>query len=334
MNNNLNKDLTSDSSIKKSPLFCDLNEEEFEIAAKALNPIYIKKQDTLFNEGDSGEDIYILHSGLLSASALQSDGNARWLFNINPGDFLGEMSIIAHEPRSATITALEDSIVMMLRSIDFYRIITYNPIIGFKILRAISIVQNQWLDQTSKSFSDIIRWGETARRRAITDEMTGLYNRRFLEESIKERFNNQSMNLRTMSLLMMDLDKIHGINDRYGTKAGDLVITAAANEIRDNLRSGDIPARLSGDEFAVLLPDTNDEDAVKIAEQIRKKIENKQIEVPAAPGALETVFINTRTSIGIAIAPTHANTMEELEETSDSALRKAKELGRNRVEVY
>ena len=164
--------------------------------------------------------------------------------------------------------------------------------------------------------------------------MTGLYNRRFLEESIKERFNNQSMNFRIMSLLMMDLDRIHSINDTYGAKAGDLVITAAAEEIRTCLRNGDIPARLSGDEFAILLPDTDKHDAVKIAERIRKKIEARQIEVPANPAASETVVIGTKTSIGIAVAPTHAASMEQLEEASDTALRKAKDLGRNRVEIF
>jgi diguanylate cyclase (GGDEF)-like protein len=164
--------------------------------------------------------------------------------------------------------------------------------------------------------------------------MTGLYNRSFLEESIKERFSNQSMSLRTMSLLMMDLDKIHGINDRYGTKAGDIVITIAADVIRSCLRPGDIPARLAGDEFAVLLPDTDKDNALKVAERMRENIEKQQIEVPASPGSEETVLIRTRTSIGLAIAPVHANTMEDLMHTSDDALRKAKELGRNRVETY
>ena len=321
------------SSLMDTPLFNQLSEEEFNIISQVLKPIHAIKGNTIIKEGDSGDDMFILLSGTLSASGLQSDETQRWLFNIHPGEFFGEMSIIAREPRSATITATEDSLVMMLRAIDFFRIITYNPIIGFKILRAISIVQNQWLDQSSKSYSDLTRWGETARRRAITDEMTGLYNRRFLEESIKERFNNPSMNFRMMSLLMMDLDKIHGINDRYGTKAGDLVITAASEMIRSCLRPGDIPARLSGDEFAVLLPDTDRDNAVIVAERIRESIEKRQVSVPASIGA-ETVFINTCASIGIAIAPTHASTVEDLEEIADTALRKAKELGRNRVEVF
>jgi diguanylate cyclase (GGDEF)-like protein len=205
---------------------------------------------------------------------------------------------------------------------------------GYKILRTIGVVQNQWLDQSSKSYNDLIRWGEIARRRAITDEMTGLYNRSFLEESIRGRFSNQSMKLRIMSLLMIDMDKIHFINYNYGTKAGDMVIISAAETIKLCLRSVDFPARLSGDEFAVLLTDTESRNAASVAERIREKIESKQVEVPASPGSNETVMINVSTSIGIAVAPSHASTVEELFERSDTALRKAKELGRNRVEVF
>jgi diguanylate cyclase (GGDEF)-like protein len=322
------------SVISGLSLFSRLERDEFEIVAKELKTLDVKKGEFIFKEGDSGEDMFIHFSGTLSAYGTQSDGNQRHLFDVTKGDFFGEMSIIAHEPRSASIRAEEDSTTIMLRGDDFYRIISEYPIIGFKLLRTIGKVQNEWLGQSSKSYSDLIRWGEAARRRAITDEMTGLYNRRFLEESINERFSNQSMNLRIMTLLMMDLDKIHGINDRYGTKAGDIVIVTTAEIIRSCLRPGDIPSRLSGDEFAILLPDTDVEDAAKVAERIRENIEIRQIEVPASPGAAETALIGTRTSIGIAIAPAHAKTTEELEEASDAALRKAKQMGRNRVEIY
>jgi len=315
-------------------LFSGLDENEFNIVTKFLKIIYVDKGKSIFKEGDTGKEMYIFFSGALSAFGTQSDGTQRKLFEVNQGEFFGEMSIIAHEPRSATITATENSVLIILEETDFYRIISEHPIIGSKILKAISVVQNQWLDQSSRSFSDLIRWGESARRRAITDEMTGLYNRSFLEESLKERFDNKSMNLRVMSLLMMDLDKIHNINDRHGTKAGDIVIIQAAEKIRSCLRPGDIPARLSGDEFAVLLPDTDEENATKVAERIREIIEKNQIQVPQSAGSDTNVTINTRTSIGIALAPVHAGTVEELVETSDTALRKAKELGRNRVEVF
>ena len=323
------------TALTDAPIFSKLTAEEFNIVSEVLKPVHIKKGEMIFREGDAGQEMYILISGVLKAYAMQSDGSQRWLFDIKqPGDFFGEMSIIAHEPRSAAIGAAEHSVVMKLREDDFLGIISQHPMISFKILRAISVVQNQWLEQSSKSYNDLIRWGETARRRAITDEMTGLYNRRFLEESIKERFSNSSMNFRKMSLLMMDLDKIHGINERHGSKAGDLVIIAAAETIRSCLRPGDIPARLSGDEFAILLPDTGSNHAVIVAERIRGKIEACRIKVPERADSDENILISTCTSIGIAAAPVHARTVEDLFNTSDNALRKAKDLGRNRVEVY
>jgi diguanylate cyclase (GGDEF)-like protein len=332
--NQIDINTLSGSFFSKLTLFSGLDKTELNIVTDALIPVHVKKGDSIFNEGDEGKEMFVFFSGALSAFCTQSDGTQRKLFDVKLGDFFGEMSIIAHEPRSATITAMEDTVVIMFREEDFYRIISQHPAAGFKLLRTISVVQNRWLDQMSKSYSDLLRWGETARRRAITDEMTGLYNRHFLEESLKERFNNQSMNLRVMSLLMMDLDKIHGINDRHGTKGGDAIIIAAANTITSCLRPGDIAARLSGDEFAVLLPDADAENAARVAEQIREKIEKCQVEVPASPGAIETVYISTRTSIGIALAPFHAETTEDLVNKSDTALMKAKELGRNRVEVY
>jgi len=319
---------------EKLSLFSGLNEEELSNVTEALKIVHIKKGETIFKEGDNGEDLFILLSGAMSAYGTQSDGTLRKLFDVKLGDFFGEMSIIAREPRSATITAIENSVLIKLAEVDFYRVISDYPVIGYKILRTIGIIQNLWLDQSSKSYSDLIRWGESARRRAITDEMTGLYNRSFLEESIKEHFSSQSMKLRIISMLMIDLDKIHFINENYGNGAGDFVIISSAEVIRSCLRPGDIPSRLSGDEFAVLLPDTENTSAANVAEQIRKNIENKQFEVPVSPGSNETVLIGTHTSIGIAVAPSHASTAEELFEKSDTALRKAKELGRNRVEIF
>jgi diguanylate cyclase (GGDEF)-like protein len=310
-----------------------LSELEFNAVTAFLERMRVKKGAAVFKEGDDGEDMFILLSGALSAFVSQSDGTQRWMFDIKPGDFFGEMCIIAHEPRSATLTAKTDVEMMVLQGIDFYRLVFEHPMIGVKILRAISAVQNQWLDQSSRHYSDLIRWGETARRRAITDELTGLYNRRFLEESLKDRFEQGSVGLRKMSLVMMDLDKVHAINERHGSRAGDLVIIAVADILRSVMRSGDIAARLSGDEYAILLPDTDTNDAFQVAERIRTSVLKRQIQVPKTPGSGENIAINIGTSIGIAVAPTHAKKAESLIFAADGALRRAKDLGRNRVEL-
>jgi diguanylate cyclase (GGDEF)-like protein len=131
----------------------------------------------------------------------------------------------------------------------------------------------------------------------------------------------------------MDLDRIHEVNERHGLPAGDQVFVVMAGILRAFTRSGDICARLSGDEFAVLLPDTGAGEAGTIAERIRKTVAARKVPVPKSPGAVEKVEINIHTSIGIAAAPTHTNTRESLFLLADGALRKAKQNGRNRVEM-
>ncbi|MDR2900961.1 MAG: GGDEF domain-containing protein [Treponema sp.] len=322
-----------DTTLAQSIFFSGMSQLEFNAIRVFLEPGFVKKGDTLFSENEKAEAMYILISGTLSAFVKQSDGTSQWMFNIGPGEFFGEMSIIANEPRSATIIAKEDSCFMIFQGVDFYRIIFDHPVIAVKMLKAIGSVQNVWLNQSASHLNDLIRWGETARRRAIFDELTGLYNRNFLNESLQDRFERGSIGLRKLSLLMMDLDRVHEVNEKFGMSAGDLVIIAAAKVIKENLRNGDIAARLSGDEYAVILPDTDIEEAQRIAESIRKAVNEKKVIVPTNPRSSDFEELSICISVGIAVAPIHAADRETLFEKSDEALRKAKDLGRDRVEV-
>ncbi|MDR3138742.1 MAG: GGDEF domain-containing protein [Treponema sp.] len=323
----------ADAFFTGSLLFSLMTKAEFKTVAAFWEYNRVEKNMTLFKEGDAGKDMFILLSGALSAFVSQLDGTQRWMFDIKAGDFFGEMSVIANEPRSATVIAREDAQIMVLRGDDFYRILFEYPFSGIKLLKAIGKVQNAWFDQTSRHLSDILRWGETARRRAITDELTGIYNRRFLEESLNDRFERGAVGLRKIALMMLDLDRIHAVNETYGSRAGDLIIITVADILRSLVRAGDIPAHLSGDEFAVLLPDTDQEGAKAIAERIRQAVYTRRIPVPQSPGSEAKTEITTQTSIGIAVAPVHAKTAEDLIDKADAALRKAKKGGRNRVEV-
>ena len=322
-----------DPILKASSLFRDLSELELNAVVAFLEPRKIKSGELIFSEGAAGEEMFFLVSGEISAWVKQADGTKRMMFEIKPGDFFGEMSIIVNESRSATLIAKGDIELFVLHGIDFYRIIYELPMIGIKMLKAIGMVQNSWLEQTSRHLGDLMRWGEAARRRAISDELTGLYNRRFLEESANERFEKSSVGLRNLSLMMMDLDHLHEINNNYGPKAGDLVFIAMADILRTSIRTGDICARLSGDEFSVLLPDTGHDEAFEIAEKIRQNTASRKFVVPDRPDGTEQIEISVFTSIGIASAPAHADCWEKLFTAADSALRRAKELGRNRVQI-
>jgi diguanylate cyclase (GGDEF)-like protein len=126
---------------------------------------------------------------------------------------------------------------------------------------------------------------------------------------------------------------VHEINDVYGSSGGDKVIASVAEILKGMTRPGDIAARLAGDEFAVLLPDTDGKNAVRVAEHIRENVMNRPVTVPKTPGSEETAELDIKTSLGVAVAPIHGKNERELVFAADSALRRAKDKGRNRVEI-
>ena len=329
----ISNDRAYDPALRASLLFENLSDGELCIVADFMQPRTAKKGEVIFAEGAAGEEMFVLISGRIGAQVHHSGDSKGHIFAVKPGDFFWEMSIIANESRSATLTAVVDSQLMALSGIDFFRIVFEHPSIGVKMLNSIRRVQNIWLDQISQHLDDIMRWGEAARLRSICDELTGLYNRRFLEKSVKDRFAEGLVGLRSVSLLMIDLDRIHIINERYGIKAGDLVFIATANVLRSSTRPGDICARLSGDEFAVLLPDTDTDHARIVAERIRQNLIVQKIIVPKSHDGTGEREVCISTSIGIASAPAHAETWEELNRAADLALHHCKIKGRNRVEV-
>ncbi len=314
--------------LAQSPLFAEMSKQEVDAVTAFLERRLFRKGAAIFREGDRGEEMFIVLSGSIDATVTQADGSQRKLYAFGPGRFFGEMAVIENAPRSATCTAAEDSNLLVLQGIDFYRLVFEHPLIALKFLTAIGSVMTSWLDESSSFLNDLVRWGETARRRAVTDELTGLYNRRFLEESLTARFSQGSVGRRKMTLLMLDLDRIHEVNSAYGAAAGDTVITRAGQSFLSVLREGDIAARLSGDEFAFLLPDTDGKESLQIAERLRAVIADLTITVPA--GAAQA-SVSIKASLGVAVAPDQAGDPNNLLAVADAALRRAKDAGRNRV---
>jgi diguanylate cyclase (GGDEF)-like protein len=187
-----------------------------------------------------------------------------------------------------------------------------------------------WLDEASGFLGGLVRWGEAARRRAITDELSGLFNRRFLEETIRMRFARGSSSSRRCSLLMLDIDHFREVNATFGPQAGDAVISTVATAFGRVLGDGEVAARLSGDEFAIFLPGSGPQRAMELAELLRAEAQALYLEFRAGPeAARERAEITV--SVGVASCPEQAIDAEALFAAADQALYRAKEDGRNRI---
>ncbi|MDA8257626.1 MAG: GGDEF domain-containing protein [Betaproteobacteria bacterium] len=165
---------------------------------------------------------------------------------------------------------------------------------------------------------------EHLRENALRDPMTGLYNRRFLEDYVGALISSSQRRKSPFTVLMLDLDFFKQVNDTHGHEAGDKVIKTLADLLMRNLRGSDMAVRYGGEEFLLVLTDTGIDAALKVAEKIRAEVEATKI--PLSGGVLQKTI-----SIGVAEFPTDADTFWQVVKYADVALYKAKERGRNRV---
>lgn len=162
---------------------------------------------------------------------------------------------------------------------------------------------------------------------AIRDPLTGLYNRRYLKESLQREFNRANRELFPISILIMDIDNFKNINDTYGHQVGDKFLIKIADLLKKNSRGSDITCRYGGEEFILVLPETEAQIAHARAEQFRAEI--SQVRIPH-----EMKDLNISVSMGIAVYPEHSTIAEELIVKADLALYQSKNNGRNRVTVW
>ena len=175
-------------------------------------------------------------------------------------------------------------------------------------------------------------WQERANQfqlMSITDPLTGLLNRRYLEERLTEELNRSKRYNYSMSCLMIDIDDFKKYNDRNGHQAGDVALKITAHSLKAALRSADIACRYGGEEFCILLPQTSVSEAGAIAERMRQKV--TETEYPYGKSQpMGTVSI----SIGISTFGRHIDTAESVINAADRALYNAKRQGKNRIEFY
>lgn len=173
-----------------------------------------------------------------------------------------------------------------------------------------------------------LRLRESLRNQSICDPLTGLFNRRYMEESLEREFSRAIRNKSAVAIIMMDLDHFKRFNDTFGHQAGDALLRAFGDLLKRSTRGQDIACRYGGEEFAIVLSDANVDGAHRRAEILRGQV--KQLGVEYAGQLLGTVSI----SIGVALYPDHGTTIGDVLRASDQALYCAKREGRDRVSVW
>jgi len=179
-------------------------------------------------------------------------------------------------------------------------------------------------EQVALALSNI-RLRETLRNQAIRDPLTGLFNRRYLEEVLEQEISRAERNNQQIGVIMIDIDHFKRYNDTYGHEAGDAVLSELGRFLERSLRGGDTPCRYGGEEFMVLLPGASLESALLKAERLREEV--KQLNVQHRDRSVGAITL----SLGVACYPDQGSTGEGLLRAADQALYQAKVEGRDRV---
>ena len=161
---------------------------------------------------------------------------------------------------------------------------------------------------------------------AFTDDLTGLYNRRYFMEQTERELARAVRNGSPLSLVMVDMDGLKSINDRFGHHQGSEFLKDLGAMIRRNTRASDVPARLGGDEFAILAPDAGSGEAGEVGERLRAEVASDKKEIDGWE-------VGMSISVGIASYPDNASDVEELIRKADEAMYEAKRAGKNQVHV-
>lgn len=169
---------------------------------------------------------------------------------------------------------------------------------------------------------------ELLRNQSIRDPLTGLYNRRYLEESLNRELQRAKRAGRNLSLVMLDLDHFKHFNDTFGHQVGDVLLKEVAGVIKSRVRAGDLACRYGGEEFSLIIAEVDTEGAQKCSESIREA--TKHLSLHHRGQTLGTITV----SAGIATYPAHADNTEDLIRAADEALYRAKQAGRDCIFVY
>lgn len=262
------------------------------------------------------ESLFIVLNGVLAVHLYLDAGPIAML---GRGEMVGELSMIGRQPATAFVKADTDCDLIEVGAEHFWRLFQSSPEFARNLLRVFPRRLAE-LYRVMRSAQALYR---ESHEDARTDALTGLHNRRWLDETLPEEIRRTRLRRRPFSLLMVDIDHFKRYNDAHGHLAGDAVLRALARAVRTTLRGSDLAARYGGEELIVMLPAVDAAEADKVAERLHGAVAAVPIQ-----GAQGQALPGYTVSIGVAELR-EDDTPEHLLSRVDAALYRAKHKGRN-----
>ena len=274
--------------------------------------------EVLIEAGQRNESIYVLLDGELDVY-LTPEGPPH--VHLTPGEIVGEVSVLDRESATASVRASRASLVLEVDAEQLWALVDLAPDVARNLLHVLS----GRIRYDDEVLAESVRLQRHFERAATVDGLTGLRNRRWLDDAFARQLARTVRVGQAASLLMIDIDRFKDLNDRFGHLVGDAVLCRVAQVLAKNLRPRDLLARYGGEEFAVLLPETGADEATIIAERLRAAVEH-------GPAASEDHPQLPAATVSIGVAAAHlSDVLPALVSQADEALYRAKEAGRNRV---
>ena len=275
--------------------------------------------ELLLSPGTKNEYVFIVLSGSLNIHVGSPD--APVLAKMEVGACVGEMSIIEDRDPSAFAIGAEASHLLVIHQ----RVLWDMVDASHEFAKNLLIVLSERVRSHNRVIAD--SYGEMRKfeRHASTDALTGLANRHTMQELFPVEINRCLQSEIPVAMMMIDVDNFKEFNDKLGHIAGDRALSAVSNILRTQFRPSDLLVRYGGDEFAVLLPGSNLEQAMIIAERVRVSVSGS-----TADGSDSLIQLPVKISMGVAELPLNG-TLDTLTRAADAALYRAKNCGRNAV---
>ena len=262
--------------------------------------------------------VYVVLAGRLAVHLGSLD--APKIADLHAGACAGEMSLIEDKDPSAYVVAIEESHLMVISHNLLWQMVDRSHAFSKNLL----IVLSERVRSDNEFIASSLGVLRQAEHNAATDALTGLGNRHWMQDMFAREVTRVQHNDTPLCLMMIDVDNFKHFNDCYGHIAGDRVLVAVAQTLREYVRPTDLIARFGGDEFAILLPGSDLQQAQLTAERLREQV------AALSPSSLSTAVT---VSIGVS-SKMGADDVSALVHRADEAMYDAKAQGRNRVSVY